>query len=154
MTENEQVISLYNEPDIKKITRKAVSKFSFLGKEELEQCKLIGIWKALSSKRSDIKFTTNVFNNTVWECKTRAKDTYTKDGISKKPLTLLKDKEVENNDHEMIDILDELSQIKDGDMIIEKVFHSLTLSNIGEKKNASTELVRQKIEKAMKKVVM
>ncbi len=61
--------SVIKDEDCIKISKKAIYCFkNYLNKEELEQCRHIGIWKACLTYNNKFKFYTFMFNNIKWEC--------------------------------------------------------------------------------------
>jgi len=61
---------IYHNEDYSKISKKAIQKYSKqLSPDELEQCRCIGIWKAVENYNNNkSKLSTFIYNNIVWEC--------------------------------------------------------------------------------------
>lgn len=147
MVTNEQFNEVYSRPEIKKIINKAIKKFRFLDSDELESCKLIGLWKALESNRGDILLTTSVYNHVTWQCKDRAKLLCKNTDTSQIP------RREESNDSDIFDLISDIGSTPNGQLIIEKVIDNLSLHEIGRKRNISTEAVRIRIKKAINFII-
>lgn len=61
---------VYNNKEYEKVSYKAISKYiGYIPKDELEQCRCIGIWNACKDyDSSKSKLTTRIYNHIVWEC--------------------------------------------------------------------------------------
>lgn len=147
MITNEELKAAYSRPEIKKIINAAAKRFKFLDRDELESCKLIGLWKALESNDNDVLLTTNIYNNVTWQCKDRIKILYKDTDTSNIP------RRTSSNELEIVDLIDDISTIPDGYLVIEKIIDNLSLYEIGEKRNLSAETVRIRINKAIKALI-
>jgi hypothetical protein len=147
MITNEELKAVYARPEIKKIVNSAAKKFKFLDKDELESCKLIGLWKALESNNDDVLLTTNIYNNVMWQCKDRIKLLY------RNPNTSKISNEAVSGESSLVDLIDDISSIHDGNLVIEKIIDNLSLCEMGAKRNVSTETIRIRINKAIKALI-
>jgi hypothetical protein len=150
---NEEFLDIYQRPDVKIITKKAVKNFKFLGSDELKSCQMIGTWKAILAEKKNpklkVKSTTNIYNHIVWECKSRSYDTYIKNIEKRQEQNKkIKNKQkacVYNNDIEYIDIIDSIQKTKNWDIVLERFLDRLTFTEIGDKRNFSHEAARKKL---------
>ena len=147
MVTNEELKAAYSRPEIKKIINAAAKRFKFLDRDELESCKLIGLWKALESNDNDVLLTTNIYNNVTWQCKDRIKILYKDTDTSD-----IQDR-IRSNELEIVDLIDDISSVPDGCLVIEKIIDNLSLYEIGEKRSLSAETVRIRINKAIKALI-
>ena len=140
MVSNEKLIEAAKNPENIAIMTKAALNFSFLDRDDIESCKLVGLWKALEAvaqNKTDVKFTTSLYNHVRWQCLDIIKNNISTVDI---PSNL-----EYPNDNDYSDKIEEILAIPDGDILIDKYIFNLTLAEIADKKNLTQEGVRYKI---------
>ncbi len=134
--------------DIKKICMKAASSFSeCLSKDEIENCIHNAAWSASLNYDPDrkTKFATYLYRGVVNEC-IKCKKFTKKNKANHVPINnnLLSGK---FSRFEKIELLDEIRVCSEPDILIDRFFYNMTLSEIAVKKGLSKETVRFKLKK-------
>lgn len=148
MVSDEKFRLEYASEDNLKIMNYAIKPFFFLDDEDLLECKLDGLWKALSTyDETKSTFFYYLVKNIRWNClkKIRNNQKHIPSGIVDK--TYYTDfHEIEVN--ELIDKLDPLSQ----SLIQQRFIDGMTYRQIGQINGYSAENARQKIKKILKEL--
>jgi RNA polymerase sigma factor (sigma-70 family) len=156
MISNSEFEAAYENIDNQKIMRSVCKKYkTFLSSDVLHTCRLHGLWKCLiyhKKNDSNIKFTTSLFNYVKWECQKEIQK-YVK---SRKISSLNADScilPIENTSQ--IDHVKECLyklQPYEQTLIKNRYFDGMTLKEISLQQNIAKETVRQRINKAVKKL--
>lgn len=150
MVDNEVFNFALENDDYKKIMNRAARNFiNSIPEEELNQCKMMGLWNALSkySAGGKTKFTTYLYHHVRWQCLT-----YITGDLKHPTLELF---EIESHNPFVSLHLDEkLECLPDElkDIVIKKHIWNMTLHEIADEYNCSHETIRRKLSYAMKKL--
>jgi len=116
-----------------------------LNKDELYQCKLMALWKALKSWQPEKgrKFTTFLYQKLYWECIKEVNAKY-----NNKYVNVNYCEKKTYDELPMFEMLDGLNEdIKD--IVQKKYIDMMTLQEIGNEYGCSYETIRKKIKKAI-----
>lgn len=146
----------YKNIDYQKIMKAACKKYkTYLSVEILENCRLHGLWKCLiyhKNNNNNVKFTTSLFNYVTWECQKEIEKNRKNKQIAQLDtnLCIISIERETNIDHikECINKLTKDEQI----LIKSRYFDGKTLQEIGNNHKISKETVRQRINKAIKRL--
>ena len=153
MISNEEFNTALKNENYVNILNKAGSRFeSLIDKEELNQIKMLALWKALSSysKNRGMKDTTYIYKYVFWDCSKFLRNN--KDNQSFIPKS---EKIVDSSrEAEKIELNDILSTISDRERdIIEKYFlHGLSQKEIGKNYNYTEYKVSKEISSILTKL--
>ena len=156
ITNEEMKEAIHNE-DYQKIMAKASRGFfGLLSYDEIESCKLTALWKALSrydanlsvgTKKRAPKFTSFLYRGVQLECKTAVKFVMT----GKKQQEPIHNNIGSNSSViESMELMDEIKQVKDGNIIEELYFNGLTLKELAEKTGVSKQIIAIRKKRALK----
>ena len=121
----------------------------FLSKEELEGCKLIGLWLALQHYDSaKSKFTTYLYNRVKWQCQDALKEVHSDVTTSGNLDCLVDGKFLEDTIEELIQPVDNESQ----KVISQRFREKMTLEQIGKANKYSRTTAQKRIQKSLKEL--
>ncbi len=143
-------------PDNNKIMNSVIRRFNNqISGRVLEQCKMLGLWKALKSHdfSQKRKFTTSLYKFVLWEC--------LKEIRSK---TLLKTKKDKLDEYIHLNSFDNPPQINlplnimeklssyDRELLYDRFYLSLTYKEMGEQRGTSKQVVNHRLRKVLQDI--
>jgi len=151
---NKKIKKTLKDPDVNGIIRSVTSKFkNCLSQDELESCALNAVSDALKSydpsKKS--KFTTYLHRGLQIQCLTQVK----KNAPIQRSLHPCSKSNLDRSFEtktQVMEVLDELKYIKDGEMVIQKFLMDYTNKEIAQKKGVHPETVRIKIKNILERL--
>lgn len=147
---NEKIKEATKDSDIKALIKSVTNRFrNKLTEDELNSCALNALSRAIAhyDPQKKSKFTTYLHNGLKVECLTQLKKN---EPTNRK---LHRHRVEADNSFEikkmMIDVMDEISQLKDGHMLVDKYLWNYSLREIGIKNGIHPETVRLKIKNTL-----
>ena len=146
--------ALVNE-DYQKIMSSSARRFAgILSSDEIESCKKKALWKALesydptrvNSQNKTSKFTSYLYRGVMLECKTQVKFVINGRNNLKQCHENLGSVD---NYFSNIEIFDELNSIKHGDILLDFFFNGLSVKEIAEKHEVSSQTIGVRKKKAL-----
>ena len=121
-----------------------------MSREELESCKMVALWRALSKydkdNESNNKFTSYLYWGTYLECKSTTKFLLkNKD----KQQYVVDHENFEDRNRDYTDLYEELSRIPDGDILYDYYIKNMKLQEIADIKKCSKQNIVLKKKKAL-----
>lgn len=132
---------------------------SALTKDELENCVYNAVWNALDKfdESKGTKFSTFLHRGVRLQCQKRLNfnrryktSQYYEDSVSSKFNNNLKSQSYSQD--LKFELKDEIENCEDPDIIYDRFYKNMTLTEIAEKKNTSYETIRNKIKKNLKMI--
>lgn len=152
---DEEIQRIYNDKDCRMLMFDAAKGFyKTLGKDEIEICKILAIFKSLESFDSSkgVKYETFLYKGVVLQCLTAL--TFLKKHWRNKNAKYEYDKSNSdsyiNKDIESIEINECIKHIKDGDLLIKHYIEGNSITDIAKELNVSRQAISQKIAIAKK----
>lgn len=154
------VEQLLRDEDLVRIANKAAQGFSrVLSKDEIRTCIMSAMWKAKNKfdKKKNIKFSTYLYNMVNYECSKQKKEIL-KNRYENKFYDHYLDVHsyrsgIRHNERiseiKKIDLADEIESCPDPELIFDKFYYNLSLSEIAKKRGVSKEAIRFKIKKTL-----
>ena len=149
---NKEIIEKLKDKDLLKIMASASSRYIYtLSKEEINTGKLNAMWKA--SKRynqdSGCKFTTYLYKGVEMECRTQQKFNSKNDPHNKQVHTNMPDP----TDYvKKMEILDLINNCDDPDLIYDRFYKNMTITELAQERGVCGETIRIKIKKTLKRL--
>jgi DNA-directed RNA polymerase specialized sigma subunit len=160
---DESIVEIFKNKDYVMIMRKAAKPFfKILGEEEIEACKRIAAWKALSryDDSKGAKFMTYLYRGVFLECKMTAKKEMGarckifSNGKVVKIMNALSDtiEATAKSDcrFAMVDLIEEIKNLENGDILIDYYINNKSLEEIGESRKIGRNRIFYKKNKALK----
>ena len=146
---NNTIEDYLSNDDIIRVANKAASSFSgILSRDEIQSCILSALWKAKRRYKegSTCKLTSFIHRGVQFECLTQRKFNLAKTA----QLTIsVPDK---RDDIERVDMLDQIQQCDDPELIYDRFYKSMTISEIAKARGVCGETIRIRLKKNLKKL--
>lgn len=142
---NDEFNSAYNNIDNKLIMKKATKKFIYyLDKEELNSCKMVGMWKCLKTykQESKMKFTTWLYNLVYWECLLELK--------RNNKINL--ENHILNQETAKDDFYLFIKDISNNDLILDRLLYKYTLKELAQKYNTTIGKIRRQLDNSIDEI--
>jgi DNA-directed RNA polymerase specialized sigma24 family protein len=166
---NEEILSVYNDIDNKKIMGKAAVPFvTILTPDEIESCKKKAIWRSLINydPTMNTKYATYLYRGVFLECRSSASFVmkHRKRSVkSKNKVNEVRIFEVDKLGSDftvketlpMVDriaLMDEINSLEDGDILIDFYLNGLSYDEIAVKNNIDKSEVTQRKSKVLRKL--
>ena len=149
---NDRIIEVMRDSALVKIANRAASRFyGSMNKEEIDNCIINAVWKALEKWQSDsdCKFSSYLYMGVLMECQA-----FYKLNIHQKEFSYNRtNTDCSYQTLEYIDMMDEIyTYCEDPDIIYDKYYKNMTVQEIADKRQKSGQTIRLKIKKDLQRL--
>jgi DNA-directed RNA polymerase specialized sigma subunit len=149
---NDKIIDVMKNKSLMKVAWKAANQFkSSLNEDDLNTCIMHSIWRALRTYDSEIdnpsNFSTYLYRGVILECLSfRKTNIFKKMYPSESKLKLGSLYKTQDD----VDMIEEIDMCDDPQIIYDRFYKNMTLSEMANERNLSKETIRTKIKKNIK----
>jgi len=146
---NQALKKALEDQDVISVANSAARKYTnFLSKDEIQDCVVNGIWYSLQrfDDSRGVKFTTFLHRGVTIQCQKRLK-------FNQKPSELIPSYIECSSDFELkLEMHDEINNCEDPDILYDRYYKNMTLSEMAKKRNVTSQTIRNKISKNISQI--
>jgi DNA-directed RNA polymerase specialized sigma24 family protein len=146
---DDRILEIMRDKKLLSIAKSAAFKFqNCMSSEEIHNCIINAVWKSLQTYEMNYgaKFSSYLYVGVLMECQT-----FYKMNVHRKELPYTRDYSYKTLDY--IDMMDEIyTYCEDPDLIYDRYYKNMTVSEIADKTKKSTETIRNKLKKDLQRL--